>query len=130
MDQVEREVGGGIGMGNTCKPMADSFQCMTKPTTIKKKRKKKENKTNEIKQTESLASIVHTLTVHPRLSPFILLLSQIILYTFILINIAFMLYLIHLPFKSQRKKEITNQTKSTAILIIFTSVYFLYGFNL
>ena len=91
----------------------------------KKKEKKKENKTNEIKQTESLASIVHTLTVHPRLSPFILLLSQIILYTFILINIAFMLYLIHLPFKSQRKKEITNQTKSTAILIIFTSVYFL-----
>ena len=30
------EVGGGIGMGNTCKPMADSFQCMTKSTTIKK----------------------------------------------------------------------------------------------
>ena len=24
----------GIGMGNTCKSMADSFQCMTKPTTI------------------------------------------------------------------------------------------------
>ena len=39
---MEREVGGGIGMGNTCKPMADSFQCMTKPTTIKKNRKKKE----------------------------------------------------------------------------------------
>ena len=33
-DWVEREVGGGIGMGNTCKSMADSFQCMTKPTTI------------------------------------------------------------------------------------------------
>ena len=33
---MEREVGGGIGMGNTCKPMADSFQCMTKPTTKKK----------------------------------------------------------------------------------------------
>ena len=33
-DQVEREVGGGIGMGNTCKFMADSCQCMTKPTTI------------------------------------------------------------------------------------------------
>ena len=32
-DRVEREVGGGIGMGNTCKSMADSFQCMTKPTT-------------------------------------------------------------------------------------------------
>ena len=26
----------GIGMGKTCKSMADSFQCMTKPTTIKK----------------------------------------------------------------------------------------------
>ena len=34
-DRVEREVGGGIGMGNTYKSMADSFQCMTKPTTIK-----------------------------------------------------------------------------------------------
>ena len=31
---VEREVGGGIGMGNTCKCMVDSCQCMTKPTTI------------------------------------------------------------------------------------------------
>ena len=29
------------GMGNTCKPMADSFQCMTKPTAIKKKKLKK-----------------------------------------------------------------------------------------
>ena len=34
---MEREVGGGIGMGNTCKPMAVSFQCMTKFTTKKKK---------------------------------------------------------------------------------------------
>ena len=33
-DKVEREVGGGIGMGNTCKSMADSCQCMTKTTTI------------------------------------------------------------------------------------------------
>ena len=33
-DQVEREVGGGMGMGNTCKSMADSYQCMTKTTTI------------------------------------------------------------------------------------------------
>ena len=33
-DRVEREVGEGIGMGNTCKSMADSCQCMTKPTTI------------------------------------------------------------------------------------------------
>ena len=34
---MEREVGGGIGMGNTCKPMDVSFQCMTKSTTQKKK---------------------------------------------------------------------------------------------
>ena len=33
-DQVEREVGGGNGMGNTCKSMADSGQCMAKTTTI------------------------------------------------------------------------------------------------
>ena len=33
-NQVEREVGMGIGMGNTCKAMADSCQCMTKSTTI------------------------------------------------------------------------------------------------
>ena len=33
-DWVEREVGGGIGMGNTCKSMADSCQCMTEATTI------------------------------------------------------------------------------------------------
>ena len=26
--------GGGIGMGNTCKSMADLCQCMTKTTTI------------------------------------------------------------------------------------------------
>ena len=29
-DGMEREVGGGIGMGNTCKSMADSCQCMAK----------------------------------------------------------------------------------------------------
>ena len=33
-DRVEREVGGGIGMGNTCKSMANSFQCMTKTTAM------------------------------------------------------------------------------------------------
>ena len=33
-NQVEREVGGGIGIGNTCKSMADSCQCMAKTTTI------------------------------------------------------------------------------------------------
>ena len=47
----EREVGGGIGMGNTCKPLAVSFQCMTKSTTnkhtqifLKKLKKKKKKK--------------------------------------------------------------------------------------
>ena len=32
-DGVGREAGGGIGMGNTCKSMADSCQCMAKTTT-------------------------------------------------------------------------------------------------
>ena len=45
---MEREVGEGIGMGNTCKPMADSFQCMTKFTTNKKINKNK-NKIKKIK---------------------------------------------------------------------------------
>ena len=43
-----REVGGGIGMGNTCKPMAVLFHCMKKFTTNLKK-KKNENKTKKIK---------------------------------------------------------------------------------
>ena len=33
-NRVEREVGRGIRMGNPCKSMADSCQCMTKPTKI------------------------------------------------------------------------------------------------
>ena len=33
-NRVEREVGGGIGMGNTCNSMADSCQCMKKPTEM------------------------------------------------------------------------------------------------
>ena len=33
-DRVEREVGGGIRMGNTCQSMADSCQCMAKTTTV------------------------------------------------------------------------------------------------
>ena len=48
---MEREVGGGIGMGNTCKPMAVSFQCMTKFTTKKKKKKR----TNQNKKGSVLA---------------------------------------------------------------------------
>ena len=31
-DGMGREAGGEIGMGNTCKSMADPCQCMTKPT--------------------------------------------------------------------------------------------------
>ena len=38
--ESEIKMGGGIGMGNTCIFMADSCQCMTKTTTIKKKEKK------------------------------------------------------------------------------------------
>ena len=37
-------MGGGIGMGNTCKPMAVSFQCMTKSTTNKNFKKKKKRR--------------------------------------------------------------------------------------
>ena len=33
-DRVERKAREGIGMGNTCKSMADSCQCMAKTTTI------------------------------------------------------------------------------------------------
>ena len=36
--KIKCEVGEGIGIGNTCKPMAVSFQCMTKSTTNKKKK--------------------------------------------------------------------------------------------
>ena len=51
---MEREVGGGIGMGNTCKPMAVLFQCMTKFTTNKKK---KEKKKTENKQTKKMLGV-------------------------------------------------------------------------
>ena len=53
---MEREVGGGIGMGKTCKLKDVSFQCMTKFTTNKKKKKKKEKKS--IKQTKKKKSYV------------------------------------------------------------------------
>ena len=33
-DGMERGAGGAIGMGNACKSMADSCQCMAKTTTI------------------------------------------------------------------------------------------------
>ena len=57
-NRVEREVGGVIGMGNTCNSMADSCQCMTKPTEMlwsnspptnkNKLKKKKDNPANDI----------------------------------------------------------------------------------
>ena len=40
-------------MGNTCKPMAVSFQCMTKFTTNKKKIKKRNNASKFIYKTET-----------------------------------------------------------------------------
>ena len=33
-NRVEREVGGVIGIGNTCNYMTDSCQCLTKPTEM------------------------------------------------------------------------------------------------
>ena len=50
---MEREVGGGIGMGKTCKLKDVSFQCMTKFTTNKKiiKEKKKKKKKTGLKVT-------------------------------------------------------------------------------
>ena len=48
-DRVEREVGGEIGMGNTCKSMADSSQCRTKPTTIKKQKTNKKIKNKKLR---------------------------------------------------------------------------------
>ena len=55
---MEREVGGGIGMGNTCKPMAVSFQCMTKYTTNKKKIKKERKKKNLSAMQETLVRLL------------------------------------------------------------------------
>ena len=51
-------MGGGIGMGNTCKPLAVSFQCMTKSTTNKINKKKKKL---SIQKTKIMASCPITL---------------------------------------------------------------------
>ena len=50
-------MGGGIGMGNTCKPMAVLFQCMTKFTTNKLINKLKKNKKSENIKTKSSKQI-------------------------------------------------------------------------
>ena len=51
---MEREVGGGIGMGTTWKLKDVSFQCMTKFTTNKIKKKKRK------KKKENLSSYIVT----------------------------------------------------------------------
>ena len=33
-DRMGKQLGGGFRMGNTCTHMADSYECMAKPTTI------------------------------------------------------------------------------------------------
>ena len=62
-DRVEREVGGGIGMGNTCNSMADSCQCVTKltamlwsdwPPTSENKWGKKKKTLRKMKEKKSL----------------------------------------------------------------------------
>ena len=61
---MEREVGAGIGMGNTCKPMAVSFQCMTKFTT-NKKTNKWENLLNDEKKKKEYLSPKFVLSLSP-----------------------------------------------------------------
>ena len=51
--KIKCEVGGGIGMGNTCKPMAVLFQCMTKSTTNIKKLKKEKKRNEYIAKTRA-----------------------------------------------------------------------------
>ena len=71
---MEREVGGGIGMGNTCKPMDVSFQCMTKSTTNKKKLKKL--KKRNFKPTSLKNKELYHLHIIQSLLCFIVLLDQ------------------------------------------------------
>ena len=56
---MEREVGGGIGMGKTCKLKDVSFQCMTKFTTNKKKKKKKYKKKKKTKVKSQLNFLIN-----------------------------------------------------------------------
>ena len=60
---MEREVGGGIGMGNTCKSMAVSFQCMTKSTTNKKKKKKRMMKSYQLENFLKLRKKIYSSVV-------------------------------------------------------------------
>ena len=68
---MEREVGGGIGMGNTCKPMAVSFQCMTKFTINKKKKVNTLFKINSERPKQIVAALyTNSLTVRELLTIF------------------------------------------------------------
>ena len=58
---MEREVGGGIGMGKTCKLKDVSFQCMTKFTTKKRKKEKKKEKRKKKKEFPFLRILTNTL---------------------------------------------------------------------
>ena len=55
---MEREVRGWIRIGNPCKPMADSFKCMTKLTTIIKKKKERKEKVHLPMQGTLLLSLI------------------------------------------------------------------------
>ena len=59
-------MGGGIGMGNTCKPMAVSFQCMTKSTRKKKKKfgMAKYKKKKRLLHTLSAYTVIFTVPQH------------------------------------------------------------------
>ena len=49
-DDMGREVGRGIRIGNSCTHVADSCQCMAKPILSCKVKKKKNTKTNKQKK--------------------------------------------------------------------------------
>ena len=53
---------GGFGMGNTCKPMAVSFQCMTNSTTNKKNKNKKKNKLKKKKKRMTYPEVLKVLS--------------------------------------------------------------------
>ena len=69
---MEREVGGRIGMGNTCKPMAVSFQCMTKFTTNKKIYKLKKKKKEMVFQSLCRVGLPEKATENPVYKPYCL----------------------------------------------------------
>ena len=51
------------GMGNTCKPMVVSFQCMTKFTTNKKIKKKKNLRSYRARPLEPESRPIHLLSI-------------------------------------------------------------------